>query len=524
MKLSVGKKMYTGFIIVLLIAGIIGWTAIHQMQKMHEETTQITSVWMPGVESINNINYLKEFVLKTTLAHILAPDQSTMESLEKTRSELLTKIDREFQTYEKTIVLEEDRKHFDAMLKAWKAFIPLNDKTMKESQNQNEAEAYALYLQSQEAIKGLFGDVEALVKLNHDGAVQSSKDSSDAYESGFMMTLIFLIAGLVIGAGTAVFLTRSITKPLALVTDSISEVSRGNLTIDPVQVSSRDELGLLAHSTNDMIVGLRRLIASVLESAQNVAAASQQISASSQEIAGGASSQATAAQSVNELFRELSIAIDSVAQSAEASADLSTQAKEMAQEGGTTIHSTVAAMTQVERQMSLLQDDSGKIGQIIAVIDDIADQTNLLALNAAIEAARAGEQGKGFAVVADEVRKLAERSGNATKEIASIISGMQKNTLQSVDAVSHAVALAHKIGTAFEQIVAKVNETAVQVNEIAAASEEQAAQAGEVLGAVETIAAASEEAAAAAEETASSTQSLAKMAEELNGSVSAFRI
>jgi methyl-accepting chemotaxis protein len=447
-----------------------------------------------------------------------------MEALEKDRNGLLTKINQEFEVYEKSIYLDEDRKSFTALVKSWKEFVPLNDKTIKESQKNNKAEAYELYLQSQSELKGVLDSMNFLVKLNHDGAIQSSNDSNNAYNSGFTLMLIFIAASIAIGAGIAFFLTRAITKPLSMVTDSISEVSRGNLTIDPIMVSNQDELGQLARSTNEMVIHLRSLIKSVLESSQNVAAASQQISASSEEIAGGAMSQANSAQSVNELFRELSIVIDSVAKNAETSADLSIQAKEVAGEGGAAIASSIAAMTQVEKQMSLLQEDSDKIGEIIAVIDDIADQTNLLALNAAIEAARAGEQGKGFAVVADEVRKLAERSGKATKEIGLIISGIQKNTLKSVDAVNHAAALSEKIGTAFENIVSKVNETATQVNEIAAASEEQAAQASEVLGAVETIAAASEEAAAAAEETATSTQSLARMAEELNSSVSAFKI
>ena len=122
-------------------------------------------------------------------------------------------------------------------------------------------------------------------------------------------------------------------------------------------------------------------------------------------------------------------------------------------------------------KMAKLEEDSRKIGDIIEVIDDIAEQTNLLALNAAIEAARAGEQGRGFAVVADEVRKLAERSGEATKEITTIIKVMQENTRQSVQAVSDSVEQSSKTGQAFDQIIEMVNNSSQKVNEIAAACE-----------------------------------------------------
>jgi methyl-accepting chemotaxis protein len=181
-------------------------------------------------------------------------------------------------------------------------------------------------------------------------------------------------------------------------------------------------------------------------------------------------------------------------------------------------------MEEVNGQVSLLAEDSNKIGEIIEVIDDIAEQTNLLALNAAIEAARAGDQGRGFAVVADEVRKLAERSGEATKQIATIIKGMQENTARSVKAVSNGMVESHQTGKAFENIVAMVAQTESKVTEIAAASEEQAAQTEAVMGAIQNISTTSQEAAAASEETAATSQSLANLAEELNGSISVFKI
>ncbi|MCU6710632.1 methyl-accepting chemotaxis protein [Paenibacillus sp. J5C_2022] len=524
MKVTVGKKLYAGFIGLLLLMMLIGATGIYQMFNMDKKTQMITTSWMPGVETINKISYLKEYVLTLTLTHILSTDAEVKAGAEKDREELLVQLKETADNYEKTIYLDEDRENFNKIIQSWSEFLPLNEETISISRTNDQAKAFAVYEESLTKLGGMFEGMTVLNDLNHNGAIQSGEDSHNAYLFGAWLAVILSVVSIAAGLFVAFFLTRSITKPLTLVTESLSHVAKGNLTIQPIQLKSRDELAQLANSMNGMLATLREMIGRILASSQNVAAAAQQISASTQEIAGGAGSQSSSAQTVNELFNELSAAVRTVAHSAEAAAEASMEAKDVALGGGRTIEATMQAMTKLEKQMELLQDDSGKIGQIISVIDDIADQTNLLALNAAIEAARAGEQGKGFSVVADEVRKLAERSGEATKEIASIIKGMQANTGSSAEAVAHAAGLAKQIEAALGQIMNKATDSAAQVNEIAAASEEQSAQTDEVLTSVESIAATSEQTAAAAEETASASQSLAQLAEEMNDAVATFKL
>jgi methyl-accepting chemotaxis protein len=334
-----------------------------------------------------------------------------------------------------------------------------------------------------------------------------------------------IIAVLLLGA-VVLWLTNAIVKPITASVTVGQNMAKGDFTqeIEKQYLQRKDEIGMLAQVFENITKSMRDMIGQVSLNASQVAAASQQISASTQEIASGSTTQAQEAQNITELFKDLSSAINSIAKGAEEAATLSNQTVKTAEDGGKVVNLAIDGMSQVSEQMARLEQDSNKIGEIIEVIDDIAEQTNLLALNAAIEAARAGEQGRGFAVVADEVRKLAERSGEATKQITAIIKGMQNNTQNSVASVAEGLQKSQQTGEAFHNIIAMVNESASKVAEIAAASEEQSAQADDVLQSVETIASTSEEAAAASEQTASTSQSLTRLADDLNRSVSVFKV
>jgi methyl-accepting chemotaxis protein len=336
----------------------------------------------------------------------------------------------------------------------------------------------------------------------------------------------FLITALLSLFGALVLsyvFARTISNKIEKLNVAIEKASVGDLT-QTVAIGYKDEFGQLADKFNKMTGNLREMIEQVSDASQQVAASSQQISSNTEEISSGVARQANDGQKITEMFMELSIAIDTVARSAEEAAELSENTMTIAKDGGTVIRSSIDGMNLVNEQMSKLEEDSNKIGEIIEVIDDIAEQTNLLALNAAIEAARAGEQGRGFAVVADEVRKLAERSGEATKQITVIIKGMQANTQGSVKAVAAGAISSQQTGEAFERIISMVNQSASKVTEIAAASEEQSAQSTEVLNSMQSISGVIEESAASSQETASTAQSLAALAEKLNKSVSVFKI
>ncbi|KPV44345.1 methyl-accepting chemotaxis protein [Alicyclobacillus ferrooxydans] len=388
-------------------------------------------------------------------------------------------------------------------------------------------QALALQNAQQQNLFQIATTIDSELKSANQAIRTSLEQKSEAQTTASAHTSLFMILATVFAVIVALILgfyqSVQISRPLMRLVSLMQQVAIGDLR-KRADVKSRDEIGLLGQAVNDMIGGLKRIMSGVKSAADSVSAASEEISAATEQVASGSTSQAESAETVNDLFKELSSAIHTVAKNAEEASALSSKTTDVTRQGQTVVNTAVTGMNKVSNQIAKLAEDSNRVGEIVSVIDDIAEQTNLLALNAAIEAARAGDQGRGFAVVADEVRKLAERSGEATKQITTIIKTMQANTQASVLAVNEGVSSTQQSGQAFEEISSMVTSSSDKVAEIAAASEQQAAQASEVMSAVESIAAAAQQAAASSEETASATQSLAQLAEELHGYVSQIKL
>lgn len=523
MNLKTSVKLISAFGIVAVIVGVVGLYAISNLSMMNGNISEMYTNNLTSIQRLSaGLNSYQN--MRVATRDILLNDTSAGNKLQSDIEGYMKDLQDQMDVYRGTPITpveKEQLKAYDTALAAYTKNLAAALK-LAEKDDKNE---YNKYLNSELVPSGtkVRESLTKLIDTNVKLAEGKNIESADAYTSARTTTIIIVVLAFILSIAMGYGIAQSIARPLHRIVELVTKVAHGDLR-EKADIHTKDEVGQLAPSMNQMINGLQNLISGIIQSSQSVAAASEEISASTEEIAGSSISQAQSAQSITELFKELSVAINSVAESAEQAAELSNITVKTASEGDKVIQASIVGMQAVNQTMTRLEEDSLKIGDIIEVIDDIADQTNLLALNAAIEAARAGDQGRGFAVVADEVRKLAERSSEATKEISSIIKVMQSNTKQSVNAVLDSVAQSSQTGEAFQNIIHMVNDSSQKVNEIAAACEEEAAQASEVMHSVESIAASSQESAAASEETAATCQSLAQLADELNTSVSIFKI
>ncbi len=370
-------------------------------------------------------------------------------------------------------------------------------------------------------------------------AVSMPLDPVDAQVAGFFQKGMMVTVPLVIIAGIGfVWMLRSMLgKPINVLAGHFNELATGDLT-QRVKVSRKDEFGTLGNSFNTFVGKIHSIISEVTDSTQQVASASTQIAASAEEMAAGIANQQEQTTQVSAAVEEMSATVGEVSAKSKEAASAAQKSGSEATEGGMVVTETVEEMGGISEQVNIaatavseLGRKGEQIGEIISVINDIADQTNLLALNAAIEAARAGEHGRGFAVVADEVRKLAERTTDATEEVGKSIREIQDETSTAVtqiqastERVMKGVELASSAGEALSRIVDSSQNVQGMVQSIAAASEQQSTASTQIARNIEQIDSITRESLQGAQQSAMAAAQLSTQAEGLQEIVSQFKV
>lgn len=367
-------------------------------------------------------------------------------------------------------------------------------------------------------------------------ASQIAKRDADSSFAKTLLTSVAVLA-LLIGVVVAWVITQQIVTPLRHALKDVDRIASGDLSQD-ILTDRRDELGQLQKGLQEMTARLRQLIGGIGSSVIQIASAAEELSAVTKHTSAGVNSQRVETDHVATAMNEMTSTVQEVARNAEEASEATEIADQLAREGDKVVGEAIEQIELLALEVgssaeavSHLKEQSDKIGGVLDVIKAVAQQTNLLALNAAIEAARAGEAGRGFAVVADEVRSLALRTQQSTEEIERLVAGVQSGTHAvssgmeaSLLLSEHSVEFTRRAGASLENITRTVSTIQLMNQQIAAAAEQQSAVAEEINRSVINVRDISEQTASASDETASSSIELARLGHELENLVARFKV
>ncbi len=382
-----------------------------------------------------------------------------------------------------------------------------------------------------------------LMKAIEDSMAREIQQQAETVAAKARTSLMFSIVLSAVMGGLTLLLSlligNSITSPLVSLVAMLKDIARGEGDLTRrLETERRDEFGEVASWFNRFVGNIHSIISQASSTTMQVAAASNQLHSTAEQIATAAEEVAAQSATVATAGEEMSATSNDISRNCTMASEIANRASQMADNGAQVVQETLRGMEQIAekvresaRTVEALGARSDQIGAIVGTIEDIADQTNLLALNAAIEAARAGEQGRGFAVVADEVRALAERTTRATREIGEMIKAIQNETTGAVASMEQGVAEVEKgmdssrrSGNALQQILEGINEVTLQVHQIATAAEEQTAVTGEISTNIHQITEVVQQTASGAHETAGAAATLSRSAHELEGLVGRFKL
>ncbi|WP_447096482.1 methyl-accepting chemotaxis protein [Pseudomonas sp. CF10PS3] len=534
--MRIGLRASLSFGVLASLLVIVGLFGLGQMAKLRESALVMEQSWMPSIENIHDSAAFAASIRLEAL-RLVTTDESRVRDNSRNlitlqRNELQTLLAR----HETLLTNDEEREMLKQVKTDVAGYLAIVGQMVDLIDKDQQQDAIDL-LNNRLAPQGtlLTQSLEKLIVFNQNGVEAAADSAAQMYSSAQWVVGLIIVIALIATLLLAWLLTRSITAPLSQALSVARTIAAGDLS-QPINVSGNDEPAQLLGALVTMQTQLQTTIRGISESAQQLASAAEEMSSVMEQSTRGLQAQNDEIEQAATAVTQMSAAVDEVAGNAVSSAEASQASDEDSKHGHYQISETISSIQNLvdevlgaSNKAEGLAVQAQDISKVLEVIRGIAGQTNLLALNAAIEAARAGEAGRGFAVVADEVRSLAQRTQDSTEEIEQMISGIQQGTQDTVEALNssaeHAgqtLQRANSAGSALEKITAAISQISQRNLVIASAAEQQALVAREVDRSLVNIRDLSTQTAAGATQTSAASQELSRLAVDLNGLVTRF--
>ncbi|KJH82754.1 methyl-accepting chemotaxis protein [Stutzerimonas stutzeri] len=537
-RLNISSRSAVGFGLIGLMVLALGLFAVNQMAEMRKQSREVDENWLPSLVSLGDLNAGMQRTRALTMRLIMLNTDQARTSTSQMLTKLTDDVGSMKAEYERMLTTADEKAAYERFRTAQAQYMVEQSKVVE----------FAIRGAREQALDVMNGSISEhadamtkaladLQRINADEAGLAAGRALTAYETAFSWVIITIIMAALVTVALAVLFTKSIVRPLNQAVEVAEAVAAGDLTRD-FAIEGNDEPARLLVALKAMQTNLRNTIQGIADSSNQLASAAEELNIVTEDSTRGLHQQNHEIEQAATAVNEMTAAVDEVARNAVATSEASRESDTTAQHGRQQVIRTVESIdllaedvTTTANQVEQLAGQVRDISKVLDVIRSIAEQTNLLALNAAIEAARAGEAGRGFAVVADEVRALAHRTQQSTQEIEQMIGDVHQGTDKAVQAMQASnerarstLGVARTAGEALDDIARAISQISERNLVIASASEEQAQVAREVDRNLINIRDLSLQSSAGANQTSVASQELARLAVSLNELVARFRI